>query len=121
MFHNSSGSGAEGQAPFHPPEAAAPVMSTKELARLVAQAGKCSGSGGDQAFPEVPVGGCSPSQEAENARAFCAGCTVMGECLQFALRTEKPGRYQSFGVWGGTTPRQRQAMIRTHAALAVAS
>jgi hypothetical protein len=90
-------------------------MSTKELARLVTQVGKCSGSGADQAFPEVPVGGCSPSQEAAHASEFCGGCPVRGECLQLALRMEKPGRYQSFGVWGGTTPRQRQALLRGHA------
>jgi WhiB family transcriptional regulator, redox-sensing transcriptional regulator len=96
-------------------------MSTETLARLVAQAGKCSGSGGDQAFPEIPVGGWSPAQEAAHAGEFCAGCPVTGECLQFALRTEKPGRYQSFGVWGGTTPRQRQALLRAGTAQAVAA
>jgi hypothetical protein len=121
MITNSSGPGPEGQRPFRPPEGAARVVSTETLARLVVQAGKCSGSGGDQAFPEIPVGGWSPKQEVAHASEFCAGCLVKGECLQFALRTEKPGRYQSFGVWGGTTPRQRQALLRASAAQAVAS
>jgi WhiB family redox-sensing transcriptional regulator len=42
------------------------------------------------------------------ARAFCRTCPVRTECLAHALdeRIE-------FGVWGGTTERERRALLRS--------
>ena len=34
---------------------------------------------------------------------ICAGCPVRRECLDFAL-----GHDQVYGIWGGTTPEDRQ-------------
>jgi len=109
--------------PACPPGPAVRAMSTAVLSHRAGLAGKCSDTGDDRAFPEPPRGGWTPSREAEYARRLCDGCTVKGECLELALRYEnRPGRYRSFGVWGGTTPRERQAMIRSRrAAGAVAS
>lgn len=41
----------------------------------------------------------------QRARETCASCPVNAECLEWALT--KPEEY---GVWGGTTPRQRGAL-----------
>ncbi|WP_269805105.1 WhiB family transcriptional regulator [Pseudonocardia kujensis] len=46
--------------------------------------------------------------EQRRARQFCAACPVRTECLAHALdeRVE-------FGVWGGTTERERRALLRS--------
>lgn len=41
------------------------------------------------------------------ARSFCAECLVRAECLQFALEMN-----MEFGMFGGTTPRERRKMRR---------
>ena len=41
----------------------------------------------------------------EQARAVCAGCPVIAQCLEHALTYP-----EHHGVWGGTTPRQRKEM-----------
>ncbi len=43
------------------------------------------------------------------ALAMCAGCGVITPCLDFALATPLN---QDFGIWGGTTARQRDKMRR---------
>jgi WhiB family redox-sensing transcriptional regulator len=43
----------------------------------------------------------------KHAKRICRGCTHRVACLRFALDTE-----QRFGIWGGTTPGERSAMIR---------
>ncbi len=45
--------------------------------------------------------------DAEPALRVCAGCPVRDECLEFALETR-----QRYGIWGGTTERQRRRMMR---------
>jgi WhiB family redox-sensing transcriptional regulator len=41
------------------------------------------------------------------ALVVCATCTVRDECLDFAIETR-----ERFGVWGGTTERQRKKLLR---------
>lgn len=41
------------------------------------------------------------------AKAVCEGCAVRAECLEFALETD-----QKFGIWGGTSERERRRMRR---------
>ena len=41
------------------------------------------------------------------AKAICAGCQVTQRCLAFALET-----HQVHGVWGGTSPEERQLLWR---------
>ena len=49
----------------------------------------------------------------EAALAICRGCPVVAECLEFALAREGAGGADGrHGVWGGTTPDQRAAMVR---------
>lgn len=40
------------------------------------------------------------------AKSLCATCDVREKCLEWAVRREE------FGVWGGTTARERAAMRR---------
>lgn len=44
-----------------------------------------------------------------NAKAICRECPVIEQCLQYALDEE-----MYFGVWGGTTPKERHAMFRNN-------
>ena len=43
----------------------------------------------------------------KNAKAICKECPVINQCLEYALSEE-----MFFGVWGGTTPKERQTMFR---------
>lgn len=43
----------------------------------------------------------------EPAKAICRRCPVQRECLQWAIE-----RGEEFGVWGGTSPRERLPMLQ---------
>ncbi len=58
----------------------------------------CAQVGGDYWFPE----GTSP---AHTAKQICASCPVRVKCLNYALENN-----ETEGVWGGKSPRERQAM-----------
>lgn len=45
----------------------------------------------------------------ERPKAICERCDVKGECLEFALKNIPHG---DTGVWGGTTPDERQQIKR---------
>ena len=60
--------------------------------------GVCSRQDPDTFFPP-------PREAAHAALALCRRCAVLGSCLAWAL--DAGDRY---GVWGGTTPRERRAM-----------
>jgi WhiB family redox-sensing transcriptional regulator len=60
---------------------------------LLAREGLCLGADPDMFFDE--------EREAE-AVAVCQGCPVIRECLTHAMR------YEEYGVWGGTTPKERR-------------
>ena len=46
-----------------------------------------------------------PSFPPDEARKVCASCPVSAECLDYALTSN-----ERFGVWAGTTRRQRREM-----------
>ena len=46
-------------------------------------------------------------EEAEQAKAVCAQCSVQQACLEYAL-----ARREKEGVWGGCTERERRRIIR---------
>jgi WhiB family redox-sensing transcriptional regulator len=55
-----------------------------------------------------PISSGGPGLLQENAaRAVCARCPVAESCLQWALDTR-----QDHGVWGGTNPDERRALLR---------
>jgi len=39
--------------------------------------------------------------------AICARCPVRQECLEYAIEAR-----ERYGIWGGTTERQRRRMVR---------
>jgi len=87
-------------------------------------AGKCADRAtADRWFPPDPDPRCPDEGERaayeDYARALCAGCQVIGECLELALRDESQPDVQAHGVFGGLAPWVREALVR--ARLAVAS
>lgn len=60
--------------------------------------------GEDQAL-FFPQAGARGRAAAATARAICAGCPVQLQCLAFALANG-----EEYGIWGGTTERERRAV-----------
>jgi len=64
-------------------------------------AGACLSADPDLFFP---ISSAGPAQkQIARAKMICAGCAVRRECLEFALT-----HGQTHGIWGGTTPEDRQ-------------
>ena len=57
-------------------------------------------------FPER--GGSSKA-----ARAVCSNCEVRAQCLEYALNNK-----EQFGIWGGTSERERRRLRKERAARA---
>ncbi|RKT78701.1 WhiB family redox-sensing transcriptional regulator [Terracoccus luteus] len=71
------------------------------------QRGLCRGSDVEQFFTDDP----DQSRKARNdrteaAKAVCAGCPVVQQCLDHALRVPEP-----YGIWGGSTASERARML----------
>ena len=70
------------------------------------ESANCLGTDPEAFFPEK--GGST-----REAKAVCSRCTVAAECLDYAL--EGTTSYSSpffFGIWGGTSPRERRKLAR---------
>ncbi len=63
----------------------------------------CSQTDPEAFFPEK--GGTTA-----DAKRICAGCDVSAECLEYALDHD-----EKFGVWGGTSERERRKLKRRNA------
>ena len=64
-------------------------------------AGACLSADPDLFFPISTTG---PAQrQIARAKLICAQCRVRQECLEFAMSHD-----QVYGIWGGTTPEDRQ-------------
>jgi WhiB family redox-sensing transcriptional regulator len=64
-------------------------------------AGACRSADPDLFFP---ISSAGPAQrQIARAKLICAGCGVRQECLDFAVSHD-----QTHGIWGGTTPEDRQ-------------
>jgi WhiB family transcriptional regulator, redox-sensing transcriptional regulator len=48
-------------------------------------------------------------EDAEEAKAVCASCTVRQACLEYSLAAR-----EREGVWGGLTERERRRIVRQH-------
>jgi hypothetical protein len=90
-------------------------MKTAVLSHRVRAAGLCSDAADDRCYPSIP--GQARHRLAEYARARCLGCTVIEECLELALRIEAQKKDSSYGIWGGTAPWERKAMLRAREAV----
>ena len=64
-------------------------------------AGACLSADPDLFFPISSAG--PAERQIARAKLICAGCQVRRECLDFALT-----HHQVYGIWGGTTPEDRQ-------------
>lgn len=60
--------------------------------------------------PEVFYPDRGDSKTAKQARELCGRCPVRQPCLDWAVETR-----QRWGVWGGTTPEERKAILRRSA------
>ena len=67
--------------------------------------GACLSADPDLFFP-ISTTGPAVGQIAQ-AKAICGACEVRRECLEFALSHD-----QVYGIWGGTTPEDRQRQRR---------
>lgn len=65
----------------------------------------------DRACKDVDPDVFYPEHASGNAEAiaYCHACPHTDLCLTWALETG-----QSFGIWGGTTPAERKAMIENN-------
>jgi WhiB family redox-sensing transcriptional regulator len=64
--------------------------------------GTCNGLDPDIFFLPEGLRGSSKHAREAAAKAVCARCPVIGQCLQWALANREP-----YGVWGGQTPEER--------------
>ncbi|HZJ26878.1 MAG TPA: WhiB family transcriptional regulator [Acidimicrobiia bacterium] len=48
-------------------------------------------------------------EDVREAKALCGECSVRRQCLEQALAAN-----ERYGVWGGTTPRERRRLRRLH-------
>lgn len=62
----------------------------------------CRGQDPDLFFPES-------YQNVNEARKVCARCEVLKDCLAYAMSAPDA---RKFGVWAGTTPRERDRIAR---------
>jgi WhiB family redox-sensing transcriptional regulator len=67
-----------------------------------------------ETFFPVGTGGVA-LDDVSVAKAICAGCAVLAECRDYALRSRQP-----FGVWGGLDEEQRRQVWAREAAPALA-
>lgn len=74
-----------------------------------AEQGACRGSKSSLWFPE-------PGKNAPHALAICKECPVRAECLDYAMVNG-----ERFGVWGGTTEKDRRKLRHRYVPLAVRS
>jgi len=63
--------------------------------------GLCTQTDPELFFPEKAT-------QSRDARAVCARCPVSAKCLEYALTHDRV-----YGVWGGTTERERRKLTTT--------
>lgn len=68
----------------------------------------CRGQDSEIFFSPSGEGRTARRQREDRAKQVCAGCGVRDACRRFALAANEP-----FGVWGGTTARERQLLRAT--------
>jgi Transcription factor WhiB len=81
-------------------------LTDRELAEDVSRFGNCAGTPDDATF--FPDHEITP----EDARAACAGCPVVAECLERALRVEATPYVQPHGIYGARSPEERRNLLR---------
>lgn len=64
----------------------------------------CSQADADAWFPEK-------GESSAEAKRICADCDVREQCLEWAL-----ANHEQFGIYGGTTPKERRRLVKERAA-----
>lgn len=59
-------------------------------------------------YPEV-------GENPHKAKAICDSCEVRRQCLELAMRMEGDSSTFRYGVWGGTTPDEREKIRQLRA------
>ncbi|MGW4578289.1 WhiB family transcriptional regulator [Rhodococcus aetherivorans] len=67
-------------------------------------AARCREEDAEIFFPPTGERGEARDKREARAKALCRGCSVVDDCLAYAL-----GTGQQHGVWGATTPEERDA------------
>lgn len=67
----------------------------------------CRGIDSARFFSPTGERGEARRRREQLARAICAECPVQKECARFALSIG-----EEYGIWGGTTDRERISMLR---------
>ena len=78
--------------------------------------GTCRGQDPELFFHPEGERGPSRRNRESAAKAVCAGCPVLRECARHALAVREP-----YGVWGGMSEDEREAIYLTGRKLATAS
>ncbi|KQU68894.1 WhiB family transcriptional regulator [Phycicoccus sp. Root101] len=65
--------------------------------------GACRTTDPNEFFPADSERGNRRLTREERAKALCATCPVTQACLEHAMTVQEP-----YGVWGGTTPEERE-------------
>jgi WhiB family transcriptional regulator, redox-sensing transcriptional regulator len=90
-------------------------MTTTGSAGNWRSAGSCLSADPDLFFPISAKG--PAARQIARAKTICTGCEVRQECLEFAMTHDL-----TYGIWGGTTPEDRQrARRRKRRAVAAAA
>ncbi len=78
--------------------------------------GSCRGEDPDVFYHPEGERGPSRRNRDSAAKAVCLNCPVLQKCREHALRMREP-----YGVWGGMTEHEREALSLTSSALPTAS
>lgn len=90
-----------------PSESKAPNVKPTEEFWAWQQEAKCVGVDTEKFFLPYAVRGSDKQRLNAEAKAVCAGCPVVEQCLTHALSVP-----EEYGVWGGLTPEERKLIIR---------
>lgn len=71
----------------------------------------CRGMDSDLFFSPESERGLAKRQRVGQAKEVCARCPVVERCRSHALESHEP-----YGVWGGTTPEERQRLLTPRSA-----
>jgi WhiB family transcriptional regulator, redox-sensing transcriptional regulator len=83
-----------------------PVLSSYEWQMQ----GTCRTADPEAFFPAEASRGRNRASIENRAKAMCAQCPVIEECLDHAMRVREP-----YGVWGGLTAEERNQLQRRRA------
>lgn len=78
----------------------------------------CKGMSVELFYIHESTRGRDPAITVRTAKAICATCPVISGCLRTAMTLES--NYSRYGIWGGLTARERQALARRTAMQAAA-